>query len=159
MSSNHDLLERLIDIMEDNPTLEARSLGACTDSTPRDRRNQRRLALACLGWALCFLAVTVLIREELLPDGAAPWVVAALPTLVGVFVLVAFSRFLRQTDELQRLIQLQALAIAFGGGWLVSTGYRLYERLGAPSLDIVDNISAMAVLYAIAVVVAQRRYR
>ena len=130
----------------------------CAGMTPRDRRNQLRIATTCLGWALCFLGATVLIKKDLLPAGPIPWIVAALPSVAAVFLLVAYARFLREADELQRLIQLQALALGFGGGYFVMLGYRLFERLGAPVLGI-DLMIAMPFLYVIGILLGSKRYQ
>jgi hypothetical protein len=100
-----------------------------------------------------------LIKRDLLPDGPIPWVVAALPSVVGVFVLIAFGRFLREADELQRVIHLQALALGFGGGWFAICGYRIFERLGAPTVDVADFTIVMALLYMVGLVLGSRRYR
>jgi hypothetical protein len=112
-----------------------------------------------LAWALLFTGGSQLIKRDLLPPGAIPWLVAALPSVVGIFVLVAYGRFLREADELQRLIHLEALALGFAGGWIAICGYRIFERLGAPTADIADATIALAIFYAIGIVRGSRRYR
>lgn len=131
----------------------------CVHTTPRDWRNARRLLWLLAVWAVSFVGGAQVISRELVPPGPVSWVVAALPAVLTVFVLIAYGRFLRETDELQRLIQLRSLALGFGGVWFVSTGYMLFERLGAPSLDRGDALLVMVVLYTIGVVVGQWRYR
>ena len=131
----------------------------CMGTTPRDRRNLRQLMWLYLTWAILFTGVSQLIKRDLLPAGAVPWVVAALPSIVGIFVLVAYGRFLREADELQRVIHLEALALGFGGGWIAICGYRIFERLGAPTADIADATVALAIFYAIGMVRGSWRYR
>ena len=62
-------------------------------------------------------------------------------------------------DELQRVIHLEALALGFGGGAIAVCGYRLFERLGAPSADISDAALALAIFYSIGLVRGSWRYR
>ena len=131
----------------------------CVGNTARDRRNLKRLLWVSLAWAVLFTGGSQLIKRDLLPGGAIPWVVAALPSVVGIFVLVAYARFLREADELQRVIHLQALALGFGGGWVAVCGYRIFERVGAPTADIADATLALAVFYAIGIVRGTWRYR
>jgi drug/metabolite transporter (DMT)-like permease len=137
---------------------KAPSLIPCGLATPRDRRNQMRIAGACLAWAVLYTGGALLIRKGLLPAGPLPWVVAALPTVAALFLLAAYARFLREADELQRLIQLNALALGFGGGYFAIIGYNLFERLGAPPLQG-DLAVVMPFLYVIGMVVGWKRYR
>lgn len=131
----------------------------CGDTTPHDRRNQLRLLWAVGAWAVSFAGVSQLIKRDLLPGGPFPWLLAVLPWVLGVVVLIAYGRYLREADELQRMIQLQALAFGFGGTYFALTGYRVFERLGAPAAGLNDATLLMVVLYAIAIFVGWRRYR
>ena len=127
-------------------------------TSPHGRRNEVRLAAFCLLWALGFAGAMWLLTRGLLPAGPIAWAVAALPSLAAVFVVLAFVRFLREADELQRLIQLQGLALGFGGGFFAIFGYSLFEQVGAASAGI-DIVTVMPVLYAIGVLMGARRYR
>ncbi|MGH7570668.1 MAG: hypothetical protein ACREMK_02355 [Gemmatimonadota bacterium] len=132
---------------------------ACKDSTPRDSRNRLRVLWVSLIWAVSFVAGAQLIKRDLLPAGPVSWVVAALPSAIAVLVLIAYARFLREADELQRMIQLKALALGFGGGFFAIAGLSLFERLGVHWLDMGDSLVVMPVLYSIGVVLGQWRYR
>jgi hypothetical protein len=100
-----------------------------------------------------------LLDRDILPAGALPWVVAALPCLAAVLVLIAYARFLAEADELQRLIQLQALALGFGGTLFVAAGWKLFARAGAPPADLGDLVMAMALFYSLGSLLGWRRYR
>lgn len=134
-------------------------LARCCGTTPRDRRNLTRLLGAFLAWTVVFVGATQLIKRDLLPAGWIPWAVAAVPTIVGIYMVVQYARFLREGDELQRAIHLEALALGFAGGWFGASGYRIFERLGAPSVDILDAVMALAVFYSIGLMRATLRYR
>ena len=131
----------------------------CPPTTSRERRRDLRLAGACLAWAVCFVGARWLIRYGVLPGGAVPWLVAAVPTLAGGVLLAAYTRYLREIDELQRAIQLQAMALGFGGGFLSICGYVTFQPLGAPQVDPVSLLAVMPILYAIAILVGSGRYR
>ncbi len=131
----------------------------CGFTTERGRRNELRFAGLTLVWAVCFTGGTYLIKSDLLPAGPIPWVVAAVPSVAAVFVLVEYARFLRQADELQRLIQLQALGLGFGGGFFVIVGYLQFEKLGAPTVSCTDLLAVMPLLYVVGTLMGWRRYR
>ncbi len=124
----------------------------------RNLNNSLRAAGAILAWAICFAGTSQLLKRGLLPDGPAQYLIAALPTVFGVVVLLAYGRFIRESDELQRIVQLQALALGFGGTFLAISTYAICERLGAPRADLADAITVMAVLYSIGSIVGWRRY-
>ena len=126
--------------------------------TPRERRMELRLAGACLAWGLCFVGARLLIKYGMV-SGSSAWVVGALPSVAGAMLVAAFTRYLREVDELQRTIQLQALALGFGGGFLAICGYATFEQLGAPAVDPGTMLAIMPVLYAIGTLIGWRRYR
>lgn len=131
----------------------------CGGATPRDRRNTMRMLAALAVWAVVFVAATWAIRDELLPAGPVSWLVAALPSVLMAVAFLAYTDYLRKADELQRAIQLRALALGFGAGWLALCGYPLFERLGAPAIDTGEYLLLMAVCYSLGVVFGQRRYK
>jgi hypothetical protein len=107
--------------------------------TPSDRRNQIRLTVWSIGWVGAILAVSAILRGDLggfgLPaEGRFVWVLAALPNLVGAGVVLAYLRFLRMTDELVRLVQLQAMSLGFSVWFFVFVAWETFEEAGAPPL-------------------------
>ena len=132
----------------------------CGDMTPRDWRNAKRILAVTLGFAVTLLATTYLIRREVVSTGPIGWAVAAAPSVVAIFVVFAYGRYIREADELQRAIHLTALAIGMGACFIATTAYMQFERLGAPVADFPENIMlVMAVAYSLGVVWGVRRYR
>lgn len=129
------------------------------DGTPEDARNRRRFAVWCLAWAAAFVAATLLLDGGVVPPGAATWVVAVAPSLIGLAAIRSYVTFVRGADELVRRIQLESLAWGFGAGVLFQMGYRLLERAGAPTLDLNDGLLVMVVVWAAAQLAITRRYR
>lgn len=130
-----------------------------SDTTPRDRRNLYRFAALLAAWTAAFVGGMALIERDVVPDGPIAWGLAALNLALAVAALLAYVRYLREADELQRRIHLEALALGFGGGWLAVAGYRLFELLGSPYVDRGSVIFVMAILYTLGIVLGQRRYR
>jgi hypothetical protein len=85
-------------------------------------------------------------------------VVALLPTLLGAAVVWSYVTFIRRADELLRKIHLEALALGFGAGVVFMLGYRLFERAGAPELDVSDPILVMMLVFTAAQLLLNRRY-
>ncbi|HEX4956161.1 MAG TPA: hypothetical protein VF017_22460 [Thermoanaerobaculia bacterium] len=131
---------------------------ACVgSSTPAARRSSLQFSAWTLVWALSFLAATFLLKREVVA-GALAWVTAAVPGLLGLVTVAAYRRFLRSLDELQRRIQLEGLALGFGAGILFSMCWRLFERAGAPQLDISDSALVMLGFWVLGQLLGYRRY-
>lgn len=110
-------------------------------------------ALWTFGWA----ASLALARfgPEVWGDSrsAATWAAIVVNVAVGVGWIVAFTRYLRAIDELERKITLDALAVALGAGWVVGFGYVVAEDAGLVSVEV-DAAAALPVFMSIAFVAA-----
>lgn len=133
----------------------------CGDLTAADRKNLWRVQIWGGLWAVVFVASSQLLKRwpELVPGIALRAGLVALTTVLGVVMVLAFVRFLREADELVRRIHLEALAVSFGATVVITTSWRLVERLGAPKGDISDALLPMMAVWMIAQIVATRRYR
>ncbi len=128
------------------------------DCTPHDWRNLRRFMLVGAAWVVTFVGGSWLLRGGLADGGFIAWIVAALPAPAAVLAVLAYGRYLRETDEFQRMIHLQALALGFGGGWLALAGWRLFELAGAPRLDRGDVLLVASIVFTVALLLGRRRY-
>jgi hypothetical protein len=131
----------------------------CADTTPTDWRNLRLFLGALLIWAICFAGVSQLIKREVIAPGPLAWGLATLPLWAGILVMFAYGRFLSQADELQRLIHYRSLAFGFGCTFFALAGYRVFERLGAPPLELANVTLLMSVLYTVSLLAGMWRYR
>ncbi len=139
-------------------TSEAEGQGCEAGLSPEARRSQRRALAWVIAWAVAFLGATLLLNADLGLPAAANWSLAVVPSLLGVAMLGAYFLFLRASDELQRRIQMEALALGFGVGVVAMNGYRLLERAGAPAIDVNDIGVVMMLAFAVGVFLGQRRY-
>ena len=124
-----------------------------------EERLPRRIWLTwLLAWVASFAALSVALERVALSP-AAGWAAAMVNAALGVAVVWSYVRFLRSADELERKIQVEALALGFGAGAVGMLAYRLLERAGAaPALDVADGLLVMLAGYAAGIIAARRRY-
>ena len=116
----------------------------------------RPALLWLLAWLLSYMAVTLLFKLHILLPGGTSWLVALLPSVVGVVGFSLYLVFLYTCTGAQRRPHVLALALGFCGGAFFILGYRLIERAGAPPLDFNDPFVVMAALWAVGLFVAGR---
>lgn len=91
----------------------------------------------------------------------APWkyLVAILPALPALWFAALFARHVGEMDELQRRIQLEALAFGFSAGVILTLGYGFLQHAGLPIPNWIWVWPLMGSCWLIGKLVAQRRYR
>lgn len=120
--------------------------------------SKRAFHWAVIIYALLFLVCVFLIKH----NPSQTWwhiVLALIPMIPLAFAVRAFLRFFQRLDELQKRIQLEALALSFGITWLVTMSYGLLEYAGFPALGWMWVPPIMMVLWDISVHIASRRYQ
>lgn len=131
--------------------------GLCSDPQS-DRRNQRRIRLWALAWAVSFIAVTLGTTEKWWPFGVTLAGVIG-NSLLGLATAMAYRRFLKETDELRRKIEVEALALAYGTGAVGGLSYWLLMVSGAvPGWGFACIFSAMMLTHSLGVLIGLRRY-
>lgn len=79
------------------------------------------------------------------------------PMLPAVFLCVVIIRMIRRMDEMQRKLQVEALALAFAGTALLTFGYGFLEGVGLPRLSMFAVWPVMAGLWVVGVLVGRFR--
>jgi hypothetical protein len=129
-------------------------------------RQRMRDALPGVLLAAAFWLAVYFAARAALQYLRAGSVEAVLTSIAPIFAFYAFAwvvqRAVRRADELQRLIQLDALALAFSTSICVMMGLGLLDiahggRLEFPPMR--DWWAMLPALYAICLLVARRRYR
>lgn len=125
--------------------------------TPRDSKNIRQFVGWTVGSAISFSTATILSDVM---NGAASvgWALFALTFGLSIAAVASYIRFIRESDELLRKIQLEALALGFGAGAVFMLSYRLLERLGAPQLNVSDPFLIMVLFWAAGQWMGMSRY-
>lgn len=126
-------------------------------------RISRRVHLAAIGAAV-FAASTLLTSSWLLSHfefgAAARLGIALLPVLPFAAFMVAEVYALSRVDELQRKIQLEAVAIAFTAAIVMVMAIERLQKAGFLSgVDASDLWAWMVLLYAPSYLFARLRYR
>ena len=113
------------------------------------------------GAMLAYAVILPLSIVALNAQPHAPWRIplALTPVVPTAFALWAFVRFLRRMDELQQRIQLEALAVAFGGTALLTFSYGFLENVGFPHLSWIWVLPLMVALWGLGGALASLRYR
>ena len=128
-------------------------------ATDKDRGNQRRIVYWSLAWIVPFLAVNMAVSNEWVSGDAFAIVATLAVTILGIGLLLAFRRFLRDADELRRKIELDALAMTVGVGIVAGFSYSLLESAGiVDEAELMNLIVVMAATYMIGIIVGLRRF-
>jgi len=126
--------------------------------TPEAKRNSRIFTVWCLGWALSFVGAAWLLKNETITAAPLSWLVALVPTVIGLLLIRSYMRFFRSADELMQKVHLEALAFGIGAGFLFMTGYSLFERIGAPAMSVSDPVAVIAIAWVLGQLLAMLRY-
>ncbi|MBT2537477.1 hypothetical protein [Arthrobacter sp. ISL-69] len=134
---------------------------------PQDAGSYRaeiRTTGGLVAWTLAWTASLALahfgpgVWGDLQP--VATWAAVVANLVVGVGWIVAFTRFLRALDELQRKILQDALAVALGAGWVVGFGYVVADAAGFIPVDVEIAVlpALMGAVFLTAFVIGKIRY-
>lgn len=132
-----------------------------SQSRSSGRAHTIQLALAALSWFVVYFVARVLLKDS----EATTWVrvaVALIPLPFFVATLVLVVRGARDLDELQRKIQLEALAIAFLVTMVFLMTIGLLQRAIALPFEDWSYLHVWAylpVFYFGGVAIASRRYQ
>jgi hypothetical protein len=123
-------------------------------------RRSLLLGLLCIGLALVVGAAR---RAEVIPPGLR-WAAALLPVVPMVGYFLGLNRWLRSLDELQRLIQLEALVVQLGLTGTVVMAYGLLAKFGVvPNPTIADFWHWIWLIlflsWSVGQVIVRRQYR
>lgn len=116
-----------------------------------------------LGGAMALYAALLVgaaaIERAVQPQGALKFAINFMPMIGALAAAWAIMRGLWRMDELQRRIQLDAIALAFVGTALITFGWGFAEGAGLPHLRAFSVWPIMGVLWGLAIPIMQRRYR
>jgi predicted membrane protein len=123
-----------------------------------------RNTVALAAWTAVWVATLALARfgpGGLWNDAALTVLAIVFSVLAGVGMLLANKRHLSGLDEMQRTIQLQAMAWALGAGLVGGCAWTLSDRHDLIAFDatIAHLVMFMAVVYLAGCIAGLRRYR
>ncbi len=124
----------------------------------RDKKNANRVNLWALGWMFSLMGNAILTKVYDQGISALWFAILAAHIVCGVMLVLSYRRFLSELDEMERKVQLEALALAVGFSILVfSTGGILDSVgiLGAP--DGAVMVAVMSLTYMAGLIVGRIR--
>ena len=121
----------------------------------------RTILLILLAWLASYMGIRLYLESGIALSSGVRLTLALLPSPLFAAFLWTFVRGIRTADELERRIQLEALAVAFPLGLMLLTTLGLVQR--AVELNFQDwsynHVWPMfALFYLCGLVVARRRY-
>lgn len=133
----------------------------CAKGLPkRDVKNANRVNLLTLFWALTLMISTFLSENELLNSGLAITLVFCIHTLIGIAMLTSYRHFLIQLDEMERKVQLNALALSVGIAIISFSSYSILENSAiVPPLNAAYLIVLIALTYIVGIIKGRISYR
>jgi len=131
------------------------------DITAQTKKNSLRLFFWAGAWVLATAGAAFGPRFL--------WDFNTLPTILGVLIHIGigfgmirvFKQYLLGLDELQRKIQLDAIALTLGVGLVIGSSYELLEdiKLIPFEPEISHLIILMSLTYWVGVILGNRRYQ
>ena len=106
---------------------------------------------------LLIASISVLTKFEL--PKAAQIVIALIPVIPTIFVVIAVMRALRDSDELQQRIQLQAVTFSAIVTGLITFSYGFLENIGFPHLPSLFIFPLMIALWGIGAGIFAGKYK
>lgn len=126
--------------------------------TDVNKQYARRFLGGMIAYVVILPISLVLLNQ--LPD-APNWfrlLVALLPVLPTGFIVWAMVQYVRDLDELQQRIQLEAFSWSLGATGLVTFTLGFAENAGLPSIGLIWVLPMMFAFWGIGQVIARRRY-
>ncbi len=128
------------------------------------KKKMRQATMKMMGWTIAWtlsVALATFAPKLLWEGNRALTIVALVINLgVGVGMIIANRDYLAATDEMQRKIQLDAMAISLGAGLVGGIAYTIMDKcdLIAGDAEISSLIVYMTIVYMISIVVGRIRY-
>ena len=123
----------------------------------RDRRNEWRVNIWAFAWVISLLAARVIFE---LTEAGTLVVIALLAVHIAIAlkVILTYRFFLSQLDELERKVQMDALAMAAGGAIMIfSTGGILSAAGITPQPSAAFIVVCLSLVYIASTIIGRWR--
>lgn len=127
-------------------------------ASDQDHRSQITIVFWSLVWVVTFLLASTSLKRGWITGTTATVGVTAAAALIQAGWLWSYVQFLRNSDELMRRIQIDAMAGALGAGMLVGFSQILLDQGGVADVTMTPVLMSMIGAYVVLVVVGQLRY-
>jgi hypothetical protein len=117
----------------------------------------RRMAFAAIVYSVLIIGTRIFLRDvEASPLRSIIALLPILPVGFGVFALLSFVRAL---DEMQRQIQLEAIAFSLGVTGMITFALGLVEEGQGSPISMTWVLPMMVAFWGIGLAIATRRYQ
>ncbi len=124
----------------------------------RDKKNANRVNLWALGWMFSLMANAILTKIFDQGTSALWGVIFVAHVVAGVMLVLSYRRFLSELDEMERKVQLEAMALAVGLSLLVySAGSILHSVDLLPAPDASIMLVVMSFSYMAGLIIGRIR--
>ena len=125
----------------------------------RDIKNAVRANLWIMAWA----AVLVISTSFINADGGNSIIIAVAATVaitfIGIGMILLYRKMLRELDEMERKVQLDALALSVGTTLVGFGSYSILAKVGVlPDLKAAYGIACMGLVYMAGLIIGRVRY-
>ncbi len=123
----------------------------------RDIENAKQIMLWAFLWAISLIAIKYSSQYEWYQDTGAV-IATVLHSAIGIKLILKYKHFLKELEEMERKIQLDALALSTGATIVIFSSYSILADSGvlsplSPSLLIIT----MCITYSIGLIVGRIR--
>jgi hypothetical protein len=125
----------------------------------RDIKNAARANFWIVAWTLILVVSSIYVKYE---EGGSlvPSIIAfSAITLIGIGMILSYRKMLKALDEMERKIQLDALALSVGVTIVGFGSYSILEKAGLlPDLSASYVIACMGFTYMVGLIAGRVRY-
>ncbi len=126
----------------------------------RDLKNANRVNLLAVIWVLTLYVASISPNYVWSNTVLVISIAFVIHTTVGIVMVFSFRKFLKELDDLERKIQLDALALSVGVTIISFSSFSILSKAGIiTELDQSSLIVLMSISYMIGIVVGRIKYR
>lgn len=124
-------------------------------------KNKKQLLYWTVAWAITLVATTFGSKFMWDANVVISLLAIILNTVIGICMILAYKKHVDGLDELQRKLQLDAMAMSLGSGIVGGMGYSMLASTNVISgnAEISHIVVVMYFTYIIGVLIANARYK
>ena len=133
---------------------------ACRGLPSRDLKNANIVNLWTISWVVSLGLISFISKSQWYSSGFPTILAFTVQTVIGIGMLLAYVRFVKNLDEMERKIQLDALAVSVGVTVVGFASYSVLDMSGVvPDLKSSYLIALIALTYMAGILFGRIRYR
>lgn len=121
------------------------------------KRYMRDLTITMVLYMIMLFGSIIIYNN--LPEHPAKWLIVLLPVAPILFGMRAFIHMVRNIDELQQRLHMEAFAFSLGVTGILTFTYGFLEGAGFPKLGMIWVFPLIIALWGIGLAIASRRYK